>query len=76
MQNPRCPLCTASCRVFAYNFASNEIPGVKSSEERGYWRDVGTLEAYQDAQRDVMGPQSRFDLVNPEWPIHGSGCQV
>jgi len=70
------PRITHSCRVFAYNFASNEIPGIKSSEERGYWRDVGTLDSYRAAQRDVMGPQSRFNLVNPEWPIHGSGYQV
>jgi len=58
-------------RVFAYDFASNEVPGVKPQEERGYWRDIGTLAAYREAQRDVLGPLPRFNLVNPKWPIRG-----
>ena len=41
--------------VFAYDFASNEIPGVWLHEERAYWRDIGTIEAYRAAQRDVLG---------------------
>lgn len=61
-------------RVFAYDFASNKIPGLQPCEERGYWRDVGTLDAYQAAQRDVLNPLPRFSLENPEWPIWGGGC--
>ncbi|MCW5659978.1 MAG: NTP transferase domain-containing protein [Burkholderiaceae bacterium] len=61
-------------RVFAYDFASNTIPGLQPYEERGYWRDVGTLAAYQAAQRDVLDPRPRFSLENPEWPIRGAGC--
>jgi glucose-1-phosphate adenylyltransferase len=60
---PRCR------RAWAYDFASNEVPGVRAYEERGYWRDIGTIEAYRAAQRDVLGPLPRFDLVNPDWPI-------
>ena len=63
-------------RVFAYDFASNLVPGVRPYEERGYWRDIGTVDAYQAAQRDVLGPLPRFNLVNPEWPIHGDAYCV
>jgi glucose-1-phosphate adenylyltransferase len=58
-------------RVLAYDFASNTIPGTKPYEERAYWRDIGTLDAYRSAQLDVLGPMPRFSLVNPEWPIRG-----
>ncbi len=65
-----------SHRVFAYNFASNDVPGVWLSEERGYWRDIGTIEAYRAAQRDVLGPLPRFNLANRKWPIRGDVCQT
>lgn len=65
------PLLPRRDTAWAYDFASNEVPGVLPSEERGYWRDIGTLEAYQAAQRDVLGPQPRFRLANPDWPIRG-----
>jgi glucose-1-phosphate adenylyltransferase len=60
-----------SHRTFAYDFASNTVSGVQAYEERGYWRDIGTVDAYQAAQRDVLGPLPRFNLVNPKWPIRG-----
>lgn len=56
-------------RVFAYDFSQNEIPGLKPYEERGYWRDVGNIQAYYDAHMDLLGEQPRFDLNNLEWPI-------
>ena len=56
-------------RVFAYNFRENEIPGVRPYEEPAYWRDVGTIRAYYDAQMDQLGTRPRFDLDNPRWPI-------
>lgn len=58
-------------RAFAYDFSGNKVPGVQPYEERGYWRDIGTIEAYKAAQRDVLGPLPRFSLVNPKWPIRG-----
>jgi glucose-1-phosphate adenylyltransferase len=48
---------------------SNEIPGIRSYEERGYWRDVGTLEAYWQANMDLLGETPLFDLRNSGWPI-------
>jgi glucose-1-phosphate adenylyltransferase len=56
-------------RVFAYDFQANEVPGVKPYEEPGYWRDVGTLDAYWQAHMDLLGEAPRFDLDNREWPI-------
>jgi glucose-1-phosphate adenylyltransferase len=56
-------------RVFAYDFLSNEVPGIKPYEEPGYWRDVGTIESYWDAHMDLLGESPRFDLDNRHWPI-------
>lgn len=63
------PLLPRRGRAWAYDFASNRVPGRKPHEEQGYWRDIGTLDAYQAAQHDVLGPLPRFNLVNAEWPI-------
>jgi glucose-1-phosphate adenylyltransferase len=59
-------------RVFAYDFQANEVPGLKSHEERGYWRDVGTIESYWQAHMDLLGESPRLDLDNPAWPILAS----
>ncbi len=55
--------------VFAYNFLANEVPGTKDYEERGYWRDVGTIGAYWQAHMDLIGATPCFDLDNAQWPI-------
>ena len=57
------------CRVYAYNFNQNRVPGVREYEEPGYWRDVGTIASYYAAQMDLIGTAPRFDLDNPRWPI-------
>jgi len=62
-------------RLFAYNFIDNQIPGIKPYEEAGYWRDVGTLDAYYEAHRDVLGMEPKFDAFNPQWPIFSSHYQ-
>ncbi|MBI4277296.1 MAG: glucose-1-phosphate adenylyltransferase, partial [Armatimonadetes bacterium] len=64
------PEMVAARRVFAYNFLHNEIPGLRPYEERGYWRDVGTIQAYWQAHMDLLGQHPRFDLNNLRWPIH------
>ena len=56
-------------RVEVYDLLSNEIPGIRPYEERGYWRDVGTLEAYWQANMDLLGDTPKFDLRNSHWPI-------
>lgn len=62
-------------RVYAYDFATNSVPGVKPYEEEGYWRDVGSLDAYFEAHQDLLGAEPRFDAFNPYWPIQ-SGSYV
>ncbi|MCF8178433.1 MAG: glucose-1-phosphate adenylyltransferase [Sulfuritalea sp.] len=64
-----------SHRVFAYNFAENKIPAIASYEEVGYWRDVGTIDAYYAANRDVLGAEASFNLFNPQWFIRSSNYQ-
>ncbi|NOY65507.1 MAG: glucose-1-phosphate adenylyltransferase [Nitrospirae bacterium] len=60
-------------RLFAYDFESNLIPGIKPYEEKGYWRDVGTIKAFFDAHMDLLGEKPAFELNNPHWPIYPSG---
>ncbi len=69
------PRLTASHRLFAYDFSTNRVPGLRSYEEQSYWRDVGTIEAYFDANRDILGLEPKFNLFNPRWPIYSSGYQ-
>ncbi len=63
------PLLTKSHRAFAYNFLDNVVPGMHPYEEWGYWRDVGSLEAYWQANMDILGETPVFDLRNVSWPI-------
>ena len=65
------PRIAGRSRVYAYDFAANHVPGVQEHEERGYWRDVGTLTALAAAQQDTMGLSPRFNLWNRRWPIRG-----
>lgn len=59
-------------KVFAYDFTTNAVPGVRPYEEQAYWRDVGTIDAYFAANQDLLGFEPRFDLFNPSWPISTS----
>ena len=67
------PNLVKSHKVVAYNFLDNEVPGLKTCEEHGYWRDVGTLEAYWKAHLDLLGDNPIFDLRNRSWPIMTAG---
>ena len=57
-------------RTFAYDFQSQTLPGAKSYEEQGYWRDVGTIESFWQTNMDLLGPKPKLDLNNPAWPIN------
>jgi glucose-1-phosphate adenylyltransferase len=63
------PRLLESSRLMAYNFRENEIPGLRYYEEVGYWRDVGTIQAYWQANMDLLGDTPSLDLRNREWPI-------
>ena len=69
------PRLLASHRLFAYDFSSNEVPGLKDYEDADYWRDVGTLDAYFEAHKDMLGITPQFDTFNPQWPILSSNDQ-
>jgi glucose-1-phosphate adenylyltransferase len=62
-------------RVFAYNFRKNSVPGIRDYEEPGYWRDVGTIDAYFLAHQDSLGVEPKFDLFNPKWRIASNNYQ-
>lgn len=59
-------------RLFAYDFSHNTVPGTKRYEQLAYWRDIGDIDIYFAAHQDLLGPEPRFDLFNPRWPIFSS----
>ncbi|MER7459779.1 glucose-1-phosphate adenylyltransferase [Micromonospora sp. NPDC126480] len=52
-----------------YDFRDNEVPG-STDRDRGYWRDVGTLDSFYDAHMDLINVHPVFNLYNFEWPIY------
>ena len=56
-------------RVVAYDFRDMNA---KSSR---YWRDVGTLDAYYDANMDLVDVVPQFNLYDRRWPIHTNVTQ-
>jgi len=51
-----------------YDFVANAVPG-QTERERGYWRDVGTIDAYYEANMDLVSVNPVFNLYNNLWPI-------
>jgi glucose-1-phosphate adenylyltransferase len=45
------------------------VPG-QTERERGYWRDVGSLDAYYQANMDLVAVDPTFSLYNDRWPIY------
>jgi glucose-1-phosphate adenylyltransferase len=78
------PMLVEQANVRAYDFRRNAVPGLAPGEEAIYWRDVGTIEAYLDAQQDAQGLFPMLNLRNAAWPIrctsatlpHGTRSQV
>ena len=62
------PMLTDEGTAFVYDFNSNVVPG-ESERDHGYWRDVGTLDAYHDAHMDLVSVHPVFNLYNRLWPI-------
>jgi glucose-1-phosphate adenylyltransferase len=52
-----------------YDFDENDVPGA-TERDRGYWRDVGSLDAYYDAHMDLVSVHPIFNLYNEGWPIY------
>ncbi|HEX3832035.1 MAG TPA: glucose-1-phosphate adenylyltransferase [Solirubrobacteraceae bacterium] len=62
------PALVESGAAQVYDFTTNEVPGA-TGRDRGYWRDVGTLDAFYDAHMDLISVHPVFNLYNMEWPI-------
>lgn len=62
-------------RVFAYDFSQNIWPG-QEEKERGYWCDIGTLDAYWEANMDLCSITPRLNLYNQQWPIRAVSCNL
>lgn len=58
--------------VFAYDFQTNQIPGERP-EDGAYWRDVGTIDSYYEANMDLRSVKPALNLYNRQWPLRTSG---
>src|ERR1035437_7927405 len=56
-------------RVVAYDFRD------LNAKQSRYWRDVGTLDAYYDANMDLVDVVPEFNLYDFRWPIHTNVTQ-
>ncbi|WP_435300149.1 glucose-1-phosphate adenylyltransferase [Timonella sp. A28] len=52
-----------------YDFKDNVIPG-STDRDRDYWRDVGTIESFYEANKDLISVNPVFNLYNDEWPLY------
>ena len=62
------PLLVNEGRAHMWDFTMHNVPG-QSDRERGYWRDVGTIDSYYYASMDLVSALPVFDLYNEQWPI-------
>ncbi|GAA1745783.1 glucose-1-phosphate adenylyltransferase [Nostocoides vanveenii] len=56
---------------YVYDFKNNEVDG-STDRDRGYWRDVGTMDSYYDANMDLVSIQPVFNVYNYDWPLYTS----
>ncbi|MZD03786.1 glucose-1-phosphate adenylyltransferase [Streptomyces sp. SID5785] len=63
------PLLTERGVAQVYDFDGNHVPG-ETERDHGYWRDVGTLDAYYEAHMDLISDRPAFHLDNRRWPIY------
>lgn len=74
----------ATIRESSHDFGRNVVPAVldthriraysfrdRNTGERAYWRDVGTLEAYYEANLDLVSVHPQLNLYDSSWPIRG-----
>ena len=66
------PALVERAAAYAYNFQSNQIPG-EPAGAAAYWRDVGTIDAYYEANMDLRSVSPALNLYNREWPLRTSG---
>jgi glucose-1-phosphate adenylyltransferase len=66
------PSLVGRSEVYAYNFQSNRIPG-ELADTPAYWRDVGTIDSYYEANMDLRSVSPALNLYNREWPLRTTG---
>jgi len=65
------PYFVAQGEANVYDFSRNEVPGA-TERDRGYWRDVGTVDSFYEAHMDLISSHPVFNLYNKAWPIHAT----
>ncbi|MEU4316160.1 glucose-1-phosphate adenylyltransferase [Nocardia sp. NPDC024068] len=65
------PQLVSAGQAAVYDFGANDVPGA-TDRDRGYWRDVGTIDAFYDAHMDLVSVNPVFNLYNRHWPIRGA----
>ncbi len=65
------PKLAGKAEIYAYDFQSNRIPGERPEAEP-YWRDVGTIDAYYEANMDLRSVSPALNLYNRAWPLRSS----
>ena len=63
------PMLVKDGAAHVYDFKDNDVPGA-TDRDCGYWRDVGTLDAYYEAHMDLISVHPIFNLYNFKWPIY------
>jgi len=65
------PKLAGKADIYAYDFQTNRIPGEPPDSEP-YWRDVGTIDAYYEANMDLRAVKPALNLYNRAWPLRSS----
>jgi glucose-1-phosphate adenylyltransferase len=65
------PKLAGKAPIYAYNFESSRIPG-EPEDSVPYWRDVGTIEAYYEANMDLNDVKPELNLYNRQWPVRST----
>ncbi|MGV3114446.1 glucose-1-phosphate adenylyltransferase [Corynebacterium freneyi] len=63
------PMLVAEGEAYVYDFKDNYVAG-ETERDKGYWRDVGTIDAFYEANMDLISVHPVFNLYNKKWPIH------
>ena len=66
------PKLAGKAEIYAYDFQTNRIPG-EAADGMPYWRDVGTIDAYYEANMDLRSVSPALNLYNREWPVRTAG---
>jgi glucose-1-phosphate adenylyltransferase len=58
------PNMVGKCKMYAYDFKD------ENKKEAKYWRDIGTLDAYWEANMELVAVDPVFNLYDKDWPVH------